>query len=145
MTELTTQLNHLVSLAKWLSVRLRIKCLWVRVPLQSLKFYHTFTNATRKLINILNMKSVARVEKQLCVGGEICLLISPINPFSEKYYFQTRNLIPVNFRLLRLVKILCHKMTIISRFRIAKVFGNKVTFFDLHTPLQVHREESNQN
>ena len=33
---LTTQLNHLTSLAKWLSVRLRTKCLWVRVPLQSL-------------------------------------------------------------------------------------------------------------
>ena len=33
----TTQLNHLVSLAKWLSVRLRTKWLWVRVPLQSLK------------------------------------------------------------------------------------------------------------
>ena len=32
-------LNHLAklaSLAKWLSVRLRTKCLWVRVPLQSL-------------------------------------------------------------------------------------------------------------
>ena len=25
--------NHLASLAKWLSVRLRIKWLWVRVPL----------------------------------------------------------------------------------------------------------------
>ena len=33
---LTTQLNHLASLAKWLSVRLRMKWLWVRVPLQSL-------------------------------------------------------------------------------------------------------------
>ena len=28
------------SLAKWLSVRLRIKWLWVRVPLQSLKLIH---------------------------------------------------------------------------------------------------------
>ena len=34
------QLNHLVSLAKWLSVRLRTKWLWVRVPLQSLKFVY---------------------------------------------------------------------------------------------------------
>ena len=32
---LTDQLNHLASLAKWLSVRLRIKWLWVRMPLQS--------------------------------------------------------------------------------------------------------------
>ena len=31
-----TQLNHLVSLAKWLSVRLRFKWFWVRVQLQSL-------------------------------------------------------------------------------------------------------------
>ena len=34
---LTTQLNHLASLAKWLSVRLRTKWLWVRVPLQIMK------------------------------------------------------------------------------------------------------------
>ena len=34
---LTTQLNYLVSLAKWLSVSLRTKWLWVQVPLQSLK------------------------------------------------------------------------------------------------------------
>ena len=33
---LTAQLNHLDNLAKWLSVRLRTKWLWVRVPLQSL-------------------------------------------------------------------------------------------------------------
>ena len=33
---LMTQLNHLASLAKWLSVRLRTKWLRVRVPLQSL-------------------------------------------------------------------------------------------------------------
>ena len=32
---LTTQLNHLASLAKWLSVRLWTKWLWVRVQLQS--------------------------------------------------------------------------------------------------------------
>ena len=31
------QLNHLVSLAKWLSVHLQTKWLWVQVPLQSLK------------------------------------------------------------------------------------------------------------
>ena len=33
---LTTQLSHLVSFAEWLSVGLRTKWLWVRVPLQSL-------------------------------------------------------------------------------------------------------------
>ena len=32
-----TQVNHLASLAKWLSVHLQTKWLWVRVPLQSLK------------------------------------------------------------------------------------------------------------
>ena len=31
-----TQFNHLASLAKWLSVRLRTKWFWVRVQLQSL-------------------------------------------------------------------------------------------------------------
>ena len=35
---LTTQLNHLASLAKWLSVCLWTKWLWVRVQLQSLKY-----------------------------------------------------------------------------------------------------------
>ena len=34
---LTIHLNHLISLAKWLSVRLRTKWFWVRVQLQSLK------------------------------------------------------------------------------------------------------------
>ena len=37
---LTTQFNHLASLAKWLNVPLRIKWLWVWVQLQSLR-YHT--------------------------------------------------------------------------------------------------------
>ena len=36
---LTTQLNHLACLTKWLSVHLRTKWLWVRVPLQSLGEY----------------------------------------------------------------------------------------------------------
>ena len=36
-TVLTTYLNHLASMAKWLSVRLWIKWLWVRAQLQSLK------------------------------------------------------------------------------------------------------------
>ena len=43
--ELRTQLNHLASLAKWLSVRLRTKWFWVRVQLQSLhhkELYQTF-------------------------------------------------------------------------------------------------------
>ena len=35
---LTTQFNHLASLAKWLSVRLRTKWLWVRIQLQHLNF-----------------------------------------------------------------------------------------------------------
>ena len=34
---LTTQLNHLASWDKWLSLRLWTKWLWIRVPLQSLK------------------------------------------------------------------------------------------------------------
>ena len=35
---LTTHVNYLVSLAKWLSVRLRTKWLWVRMPLLSLQY-----------------------------------------------------------------------------------------------------------
>ena len=37
LNHLTQPFNYLASLAKWLSVRLRIKCLWVRVQLQLLK------------------------------------------------------------------------------------------------------------
>ena len=33
-----TRLRVNTHLAKWLSVRLRTKCLWIRVQLQSLKF-----------------------------------------------------------------------------------------------------------
>ena len=44
---LTTQLNHLASLAKWLSVRLRTKWLWVQIPLQSL--IRLFRDMTRTL------------------------------------------------------------------------------------------------
>ena len=36
-TVFTTQLNHLANLAKWLSVRLQTKWLWIRIPLLSLK------------------------------------------------------------------------------------------------------------
>ena len=36
-TLLTTQLNHLASLAKSLSVSLETKCLWVRIPLLPVK------------------------------------------------------------------------------------------------------------
>ena len=42
---LTTQLNHLVSLAKWLSVCLWTKWLCVQVPLQkTLKFYNSWVH-----------------------------------------------------------------------------------------------------
>ena len=34
---LTTQLNHLSSLAKWLNIRVWTKWLWIRIPLLSLK------------------------------------------------------------------------------------------------------------
>ena len=43
---LTTQLNYLASLAKWLSVRLRTKWLWVRIQLQSLKLQFLDIQAT---------------------------------------------------------------------------------------------------
>ena len=37
LNHLTQPFNYLASLAKWLSVRLRTKCLWVRVQLELLK------------------------------------------------------------------------------------------------------------
>ena len=51
---LTTQLDYLASLAKWLSVRLQAKWLWVRVP--SLKWSlfcensSNFVGTTKKII-----------------------------------------------------------------------------------------------
>ena len=41
-TDLFAKRNHLVSLAKWLSVRLRTKWFWLRVQLQSHKFLCLF-------------------------------------------------------------------------------------------------------
>ena len=49
---LTIQLNHLVSLAKWLSVCLQTKWLWFRVPLQSLIDSNITDNIIRKVINV---------------------------------------------------------------------------------------------
>ena len=40
-----TQLNHLASLAKWLSVHLRTEWLWVRIPLLSLKTSESLNNS----------------------------------------------------------------------------------------------------
>ena len=54
----TTQLSYLVSLAKWLSVRLRIKWWWIRVQLESLKlqisglFQGTSSLTFRQLHNV---------------------------------------------------------------------------------------------
>ena len=49
---LTTQLSHLVSLAKWLSVRLRTKWYWVRIALLSCKaFFRSFSGANSKQLN----------------------------------------------------------------------------------------------
>ena len=39
---LTRQLNYSASLAKWLSIRLPSKWLWLRVPFQSLNFKRNF-------------------------------------------------------------------------------------------------------
>ena len=52
---LITQLNHLANLAKWLSVRLRTKWWWVRVPLQSLVF-SLFSLLTKGSYKIREMK-----------------------------------------------------------------------------------------
>ena len=47
---LTTQLNHLANLDKWLSVRLWTKWLWVRVLLQSLKLQISGLNWARSFL-----------------------------------------------------------------------------------------------
>ena len=45
--------TYIVSLAKWLSVRLRAKWLWVRVPLQSFNLTKT-ENRTKKSLTPLS-------------------------------------------------------------------------------------------
>ena len=63
--------NSFVSLAKWLSVHLRTKWLWVRVPLQSLKFPEqgdlryfwfiaTLTKRYNRTFSKLNWEKIAR-------------------------------------------------------------------------------------
>ena len=46
------QLNHLASLAKWLSVHLRNKWLWVQVPVQSLKTSSIVSVLRKELLDI---------------------------------------------------------------------------------------------
>ena len=50
--KLTTQLNHLASLSKWLSVCLRTKWLWVGFLLQSLKTSDITPVSSKGLIDI---------------------------------------------------------------------------------------------
>ena len=42
-----SQLNHLPSLAKWLSVRLRAKYVWVRIPLLSLSTFTVYCERSK--------------------------------------------------------------------------------------------------
>ena len=49
---LTTQLNHLVSLTKWLSARLRAKWLWVRPRLLSLKLEILVPSSSKEFLDI---------------------------------------------------------------------------------------------
>ena len=46
---LTAQLNHLASLAKWLSVCLQTRWFWVSVPLQSLKRHTLWAVSTKSV------------------------------------------------------------------------------------------------
>ena len=55
---LTTQLTNLASLAKWLSVHLRTKWLWVRVLLQSLKLQISRLFRARSCLTFRQLQSV---------------------------------------------------------------------------------------
>ena len=85
---LTTQLNHIASLAKWLSVRLRTTQLWVLIPLQPLKLPISRLFGASSLLTFRQLQSVdspktsmwhnkdtqtnalASLAKLLCVGIE---------------------------------------------------------------------------
>ena len=75
-------LNHLAmasfaSLAKWLSVRLRTKWLWVRVPLQSLKHYIF-------VINIMMMLQRKPLELSQSLRNQIIPFhIKPMTPLRK--------------------------------------------------------------
>ena len=60
-TVLTTQLNHLASLAKWLSVRLRTKWLWVQVPLQSLDTDMSIVHTKTDHLYVAILKDIQKV------------------------------------------------------------------------------------
>ena len=52
---LTRQLNYSASLAKWLSIRLPTKWLWLQVPFQTLNFQSNFyIQATTECRSTLN-------------------------------------------------------------------------------------------
>ena len=71
---LTTQLHHLASLAKWLSVRLRTKWLWVRFPLQSLNddFVADFVDSPKEGVEQHKKREYLRgvISKSLLRGGK---------------------------------------------------------------------------
>ena len=48
-----SRLAKLASLAKWLTIRLRTKWLWLRIPLQSLKLRHCFLDETPMITTTL--------------------------------------------------------------------------------------------
>ena len=52
MSRMRFRVNPHSSLAKWLSVRLRSKWLWVRVPMQSLNSYEVERSGLFEAINI---------------------------------------------------------------------------------------------
>ena len=84
----STQLNHLVSLANWLSVRLRAKWLWVRVQLQSF-IKHKTRNKTFASLEVATQKNSGNLMKLLelyprgdSFSLEACTFIRKMNVFA---------------------------------------------------------------
>ena len=69
---LTTQLNHLASLAKWLSAHLQPKWLWVRIQLQSLTSFFYLKTGLGVSVNVelaqeLHKPVIMKIKKEKSV------------------------------------------------------------------------------
>ena len=63
----SSKLNHLASLAKWLSVRLRTKWLWVRITLLSLKIQIWCLLRTRSFAIYILSCGIKKRKKLICL------------------------------------------------------------------------------
>ena len=98
-------LNYLVSLAKWLSVRLLTKWLWVRVQLQSVKFQISRLLRARRSLTFRKLLSVDLLWKRVRVMTRTCSSLPMFFLFSQymSAFLDASNLVLCYFHLRQII------------------------------------------